>query len=57
MASVFLFVLLYQSLLCEKAENWYQPPFKQIGIIVKELQKREVTFLNDVLVAVAVLVS
>ena len=30
---------------------------KQIGIIAKELQKREVAFLNDVLVVVAVLVK
>ena len=30
---------------------------KQIGMIAKELQKREVIFLNEVLVAVAVLVS
>ena len=30
---------------------------KQIGMIAKELQKREVIFVNDVLVAVAVLVS
>ena len=30
---------------------------KQIGIIAKELQKREVIFWNDVLVAVAVVVA
>ena len=49
------FDVLHTYLLPGEFANIFQ--VKQIGVIAKELQKREVVFLNDILVAVAVLVS